>query len=133
MSDARENTDQVRTVETAETARLDQSGGDTDTLGGWLTGAREGSTELTGRTPSPRIRWAGIVWGLVFVAAGWATIWTLLDPERRSSFSEWVVGLSDGGWIIAAAVALGGLLLVTGLIAGLRAATGDGGRSTRRP
>jgi len=72
---------------------------------------------------APRIRWAGIIWGLMFLAAGWFALWTLTAAARRSAFSGWILTLGDGGWMIVAAFALGGLLLVLGLIAALRAAS----------
>lgn len=78
--------------------------------------------ERTERT-SPRIRWGGIVWGLVFAATGWFALWTMFAAGRRRAFSEWILTLDGGGWAVVAAFAIGGLLLVVGLIAGLRAAT----------
>ncbi|GAA4164085.1 hypothetical protein GCM10022286_25450 [Gryllotalpicola daejeonensis] len=84
-------------------------------LGSW-------GTQRPVRT-TPRVRWAGIIWGLVFAAAGWFTIWTLLAEERRAAFSAWVLSLDDGGWAIAGALALGALLLIIGLTQGLKAAT----------
>ncbi|MFC4244321.1 hypothetical protein ACFOYW_13150 [Gryllotalpicola reticulitermitis] len=72
---------------------------------------------------TPRIRWGGIIWGLVFVASGWFALWTMQSHERRSAFSDWILTLNDGGWAIVAAFAIGALLLVLGLIAALRAAT----------
>lgn len=75
---------------------------------------------------TPRIRWAGIVWGLVFVGTGWFALWTLLAEDRRAAFSNWILTMGDGGWAIVGAFAIGGLLVVLGLIAGLRAATRQG-------
>lgn len=59
----------------------------------------------------------------MFIATGWFALWTLTARERRSAFSDWVLGLSGGGWAVVAAFALGGLLLVLGLTAALRSAT----------
>ncbi|AYG04003.1 hypothetical protein [Gryllotalpicola protaetiae] len=72
---------------------------------------------------TPRIRWAGIIWGLVFVVTGWFAVWTLLAQERRAAFSDWILSLDGGGWAIVGALALGALLLVIGLSEGLKAAT----------
>ncbi|HEY0246771.1 MAG TPA: hypothetical protein VGC45_00790 [Gryllotalpicola sp.] len=72
---------------------------------------------------TPRVRWAGVVWGLLFALAGGLALWTMTGAERRAGFSGWVLSLNDGGWVLLSALALGGLLLVIGLIAGLRAAT----------
>jgi hypothetical protein len=83
----------------------------------WLHG-RDAAQRST-----PRIRWAGIVWGLVFAAAGWFAVWTLLSAERRAAFAEWILTLDNGGWAVVAAFTVGGLLLVLGLVAALRAAT----------
>jgi hypothetical protein len=83
----------------------------------WLRG-----TDRPVRT-TPRVRWAGIVWGLVFAATGWFAVWTLLAHERRAAFSGWILSLDGGGWAIVGALALGALLLVIGLTQGLKAAT----------
>lgn len=74
---------------------------------------------------TPRVRWAGIVWGLIFAAAGWFAAWTLLAQERRAAFSGWVLSLDGGGWAVVGALALGALLLVIGLSQALKAATRD--------
>lgn len=90
----------------------------------WLAGRGIASPERT----TPRVRWAGIIWGLVFAAAGGFALWTLVAPERRAAFSNWVLTLDNGGWAVAAAFALGGLLLLLGLIQGLKAASRRAGR-----
>lgn len=83
----------------------------------WL---HRGGPEL--RT-TPRIRWAGIVWGLVFAAAGSFAVWTMLSAERRAAFSDWILTLNNGGWTVVGAFTIGGLLLVLGMISALRAAS----------
>lgn len=72
---------------------------------------------------APRVRWAGIIWGLVFAAAGWFAVWTLLAENRRAAFSNWILSLDDGGWAVVGALGLGALLLIIGLSQGLKAAT----------
>ena len=72
---------------------------------------------------TPRVRWAGVIWGLIFAATGAFTAWTLLAQDRRAAFSHWILTLGGGGWVIVGAVAIGTLLLVIGLIEGLKAAT----------
>lgn len=99
------------TAATAATASL------TNAEPAWLQGW--GKTERT----TPRIRWGGIVWGLVFAATGWFALWTMLAEDRRAAFSDWILSLENGGWAVVAACAVGGLVLVIGLISGLRAAT----------
>jgi hypothetical protein len=83
----------------------------------WLRGA-----DHPVRT-TPRVRWAAIIWGLVFVAAGWFTVWTLLAEDRRAAFSDWILSLDNGGWAVVGALCLGALLLVIGLSQALKAAT----------
>jgi hypothetical protein len=85
----------------------------------WLAGRQQQRPLRT----APRVRWAGIIWGLVFAAGGWCTVWTLLEPDRRAAFSNWILSLDDGGWAIVGALALGALLLLIGLSQGLKAAT----------
>ena len=72
---------------------------------------------------TPRVRWAGIIWGLVFAVTGWLAVWTLLAQDRRAAFSDWILSLDGGGWAIVGALGLGALLLVIGLSEGLKAAT----------
>ncbi|GAA4181421.1 hypothetical protein [Gryllotalpicola koreensis] len=84
----------------------------------WLSPRPERPVRTT-----PRVRWAGIIWGLVFAAAGWFTVWTLLAEDRRAAFSDWILSLSGGGWAIVGALGLGALLLIIGLTQGLKAAT----------
>jgi hypothetical protein len=84
----------------------------------WLSPRPERAVRTT-----PRVRWAGIIWGLVFAATGWFTVWTLLAEDRRAAFSNWILSLDDGGWAIVGALGLGALLLIIGLSQGLKAAT----------
>lgn len=84
----------------------------------WLSSWAERPVRTT-----PRVRWAGIIWGLVFAATGWFAVWTMLAQDRRAAFSGWILSLDGGGWAIVGALALGALLLVIGLTEGLKAAT----------
>jgi hypothetical protein len=85
----------------------------------WL---RAGSGPGAERT-APRIRWAGIVWGLIFAATGWFAVWTLAAGERRTAFADWVLTLDGNGWAVVGALAIGAVLVVVGLTQALKAAT----------
>ena len=63
----------------------------------------------------PRIRWAGIVWGLVFAGLAATVLWIVLDPARMELVADWWTTLTPGGLILTVLVALGALLLVAGL------------------
>ena len=63
----------------------------------------------------PRIRWAGIVWGLVFAGLAATVLWIVLDPARMELVADWWATLTPGGLILTVLVALGALLLVAGL------------------
>ncbi|WP_308798677.1 hypothetical protein [Agromyces silvae] len=62
-----------------------------------------------------RVRWAGIIWGLVFAAAAVTMIWVLAEPERRESVGLWWAGLTPAGLGLTALIVAGGLLLIGGL------------------
>jgi hypothetical protein len=70
------------------------------------------SVDLTG----PRIRWAGIVWGLVLAAIAAVALWVLLDPARQSALAEWLVGLNPATAIAIAVLILGMFALITGVV-----------------
>jgi len=72
--------------------------------------------------PRPRTRWAGIVWGLVFVALATIGIWASSDPARLDGFAPWLGTLDPGAAIGYGLLTVGGLLLVGGLVGLLRRA-----------
>ncbi len=63
----------------------------------------------------PRIRWAGIVWGLVFAGLAATLLWIVLEPARMELVADWWATLTPGGLILTVLLVLGGLLLVAGL------------------
>lgn len=73
-------------------------------------------------TAGPRIRWAAIVWGLLFAAIAAGTLLTLLSPERRDAFAAWAVSLSPTTVMLYGLLAVGALVLVLGLVGLLRRA-----------
>jgi hypothetical protein len=70
------------------------------------------SVDLTG----PRIRWAGIVWGLVLAAIAATALWILLDPARQAVLTSWLVGLNPATAIAIAVLLLGLFALITGIV-----------------
>jgi hypothetical protein len=82
---------------------------------------------LTPPEASPRVRWAGIVWGALFAAIAAVMLWTLTDATRRGAIHDWMLTLSPstvtpGAVVGFSLLALGILLLVGGGVALLRRA-----------
>lgn len=70
--------------------------------------------------PRPRIRWAGIVWGLVFAAAaavGAVMTWT---PRALEDLATIVPQLTGATLAAATLMTLGALALICGLVGLLR-------------
>jgi hypothetical protein len=86
-----------------------------------------GTDVKSSETPSPRIRWAGIVWGTVFAVLAGIAVWTLAEASRITAVHEWLRTLSPTevhpGWVIGIVALTGGVLLVIlGGVALLRSA-----------
>lgn len=64
----------------------------------------------------PRVRWAGIVWGLVLATIAAAALWLLLDPARQAALTSWVVGLSPATAIAIGVLIIGLFALITGVV-----------------
>jgi uncharacterized integral membrane protein len=68
----------------------------------------------------PRIRWAGIVWGLIVSAIAVVVLTVTGSASGRTAFLDWATTLTAGTvWLLVVLVA-GALLLVLGLLALLR-------------
>lgn len=63
----------------------------------------------------PRIRWAGIIWGLVFAGIAATMLWIVLEPARIELVADWWSTLTPAGLWLTVLLVLGGLLLVAGL------------------
>lgn len=68
----------------------------------------------------PRIRWAAIIWGLVFAAvAGWG-LWTSISASRFTALSgqieDAIMTGDPGGIAVIAVLVVGALVLLTGLV-----------------
>lgn len=64
----------------------------------------------------PRIRWAGIVWGLVLAAIAAAGIWLLTDPARQEALASWTLGLTPATSTAIVALTIGVFALVAGVV-----------------
>ncbi|WP_349426597.1 hypothetical protein [Microbacterium sp. LWS13-1.2] len=64
----------------------------------------------------PRVRWAGIVWGLVLAAIAAGAVWFLTDPARQAALASWLVSLSPATAIAVAVLVLGVFALITGVV-----------------
>lgn len=87
--------------------------------------ASDSDSEAATETAPPlraRIRWAGIVWGLVLAAVAWAGIWLTSAPDRVDELSAWLRGIDTVTAVAYGLLALGALALVTGLVGLLRRA-----------
>ncbi|MGB4777133.1 hypothetical protein [Microbacterium sp.] len=67
-------------------------------------------------TPGPRVRWAGMVWGLVLAALAGAGIWLAADEQRIDDLSAWAQNLQPATAVAYALIAVGVIALVTGLV-----------------
>ena len=63
----------------------------------------------------PRIRWAGIIWGLVFAVIAATVLWIVLEPARMELVADWWATLTPAGLLLTVLLVLGGLLLIAGL------------------
>ncbi|PZU49127.1 MAG: hypothetical protein DI566_02100 [Microbacterium sp.] len=82
----------------------------------------EPAEPTTASQAGPRTRWAGIVWGLVFAAVAVAGVSLTASETAVDELVAWVTDLSVATAIGWAVLAIGGLLLVTGLVGLLRRA-----------
>lgn len=69
-----------------------------------------------------RTRWAGIVWGLVFAGLAAAGLWLTASDGRADDLAAWISGLDVATAVGYGLVAVGALVLVTGLVGLLRRA-----------
>lgn len=66
--------------------------------------------------PRPRTRWAGVVWGLVFAALAAGGLRLAAGPHAIEEISAWVQQVEPATLIAYGLLAVGGLVLVTGLV-----------------
>lgn len=87
--------------------------------------------EMSGQvTLGPRIRWAGVVWGLALAAVAAGGLWLLSVPGALAEAGTVALRLSASEAVALALLVLGALILVTGLVGVLGRA--QRARATRR-
>lgn len=80
------------------------------------------AAEPSAPTLRPRTRWAGIVWGLAFAVLAGCGIWLASGEGRVDDLVAWVRTLSATTAIGYGVLAIGALLLVTGVVGLMRRA-----------
>lgn len=70
--------------------------------------------------PTPRIRWAAIIWGAIAITIAVIALVITGSVERRTAFLRWASQLSGGDIGVLAVVIVGALVLLFGLLAVLR-------------
>lgn len=113
LHDTAETLDLTQVRDGAESpAERAMSFGDAESVAPFSAGAVAASEPL----PHPRIRWAGIVWGLVFAALAYGGILAATGPDPVGRLSDWVQQVQPVPLIAYALLTVGGLILVTGLV-----------------
>lgn len=78
------------------------------------------SDETTPTAPAPHVRAGAIVYGLITIAIGSGILWASAEPSRREAVADWVTSLTPQTAAIVGVLALGGILVLAGLLAGIR-------------
>lgn len=73
-------------------------------------------------TPTARIRAGAIVWSVIAITISSATLYIVGSDERRAAVTDWVLALTPTAIWLLVAVATGGVLLLTGILAAIRRA-----------
>ncbi|MDJ1113446.1 hypothetical protein [Microbacterium dauci] len=69
-----------------------------------------------------RVRWAGIVWGLVLLACAAGGLWLVSGSDALNALQDWLFELQVSAAIAYAILGIGAFVLVCGLIGLLRRA-----------
>jgi predicted phage tail protein len=77
-------------------------------------------TAFPSSSPPPRVRWAGIVWGLAFAALAVAGIALTRSPDVYGGLLRWVAAISIPTLVAAGLLTVGAAVLVTGIVGMLR-------------
>lgn len=64
----------------------------------------------------PRIRWAGVIWGLAFAVVGFVALRMLLNSAGRDAVYAWTTELTPLSIVSTVVLVIGALLLLTGLV-----------------
>lgn len=66
--------------------------------------------------PPPRTRWAGILWGLVFLVLSVLGLFAVLDDGVREAAAQWWLTLTPVSLVAYAALAIGAIIIVCAAI-----------------
>lgn len=75
-----------------------------------------GDPPASDETPRPRIRWAGIVWGVVLAAVAAAGIGLASAEAPVDGLRRWAEEVEPATLIAGGVLAIGALVLVTGVV-----------------
>lgn len=64
----------------------------------------------------PRIRSGAIAWGLIVCGIAVTVLLVIGSPRSRAGFAHWLGALTPGGHVLIGVLALGGLILLWGLL-----------------
>jgi hypothetical protein len=78
--------------------------------------ALPGATAAGSAPTAPRVRWAGIVWGLVLAAIAATGVWILTDAQRRTAITTFMLDLTPAAAIAYVVLVVGGFALVAGIV-----------------
>jgi hypothetical protein len=81
-------------------------------------GAEQAATRAL--SPRPRIRWGAVVWGLIVGSLAIITLAIARTEAGRENFALWMARLTPGGIWLIVVLALGGTLLLLGLLSAIR-------------
>ncbi|MBD3942708.1 hypothetical protein IF188_13480 [Microbacterium sp. NEAU-LLC] len=76
----------------------------------------------------PRVRWAGIVWGLVLATIAGLALWLLTDAARQAAVTHWLLNLTPAAAVAYAVLVIGAFALIAGLVGLVRRAQRAGER-----
>ncbi|MFT3798246.1 hypothetical protein [Microbacterium sp.] len=93
-----------------------------DVTPGAAGGGTDGATNDAPVSLRPRVRWAGIVWGLVFLVLAVVGIRFSTEPGLFDDLAAWLQHVEVGAAVGYGLLAIGALALVTGLVGLLRRA-----------
>jgi uncharacterized integral membrane protein len=70
--------------------------------------------------PRPRIRFAGIAWGVLLATAALVLLGIVASPSRRAAAAEWLGSLQGDTVAIILAIVFGAVLVLSALLASVR-------------
>lgn len=76
--------------------------------------------EIQTRPAEPRLRVGAMVWGVIVCIASATTLAIVAAPQRREAVLDWLLDLTPSSVGVLAIVAVGGVMLLLGLVSVLR-------------